>query len=219
MLNTSKSYCAIKSVDSNRTSQDWKAKRVPRENLKVRDSVDDAASSEGTSESFEEGAMVSQTLEQVRRTLRRLQERQLWEADGVQCGLDTCTPEVAPFQAILPRGSGETGPPAAFLNRGPEERPDPAVIAMASAPQNVTRIAPTARPAPPTRAANPPKSARKNSEVPATKIDQASLRNDGRDDQRHGCSDSEAAGRRERSLDRTGAECLRYAAFIAGMRA
>lgn len=40
----------------------------------VRDSVDDAASSEGTSESFEEGAMVSQTLEQVRRTLRRLQD-------------------------------------------------------------------------------------------------------------------------------------------------
>ena len=40
---------------------------------------------------------------------------------------------------------------------------------MASAPQNVTRIAPIATPAPPVRAANPPRSARNSSEVPETK--------------------------------------------------
>ena len=42
-------------------------------------------------------------------------------------------------------------------------------LAMASAPQNVTRIAPTVTPAPPTCAANPPRSARKNSDVPETR--------------------------------------------------
>ena len=40
---------------------------------------------------------------------------------------------------------------------------------MASAPQKVTRIAPVATPAPPARAANPPRSARNTSEVPATR--------------------------------------------------
>jgi len=39
----------------------------------VRDTTDDATSSQGTSESFEEGTLVSQTLEQVRDALRRLQ--------------------------------------------------------------------------------------------------------------------------------------------------
>jgi DnaK suppressor protein len=38
----------------------------------VRDSIDDATSSPGTSESFEEGALVSQTLEEVRDALHRL---------------------------------------------------------------------------------------------------------------------------------------------------
>ena len=50
----------------------------------------------------------------------------------------------------------------------PNKAPTPAVSPMASAPQNVTRIAPTARPAPPTPAANVPKSARNSSEVPGT---------------------------------------------------
>jgi DnaK suppressor protein len=39
----------------------------------VRDSTDDATSSQGTSEAFEEAALVSQTLEQVRDALLRLQ--------------------------------------------------------------------------------------------------------------------------------------------------
>jgi hypothetical protein len=34
-----------------------------------------------------------------------------------------------------------------------------------------------------------------------------------------GCSDGEAAGRRQSSLNRTRLECLRDAEFIAGMRA
>ena len=40
----------------------------------VRDSTDDATSSEETSEAFEEGILVSQTLEQVRDALHRLQD-------------------------------------------------------------------------------------------------------------------------------------------------
>jgi mannan endo-1,4-beta-mannosidase len=51
----------------------------------------------------------------------------------------------------------------------PNSAPTPAVTAIARAPQKVTRIAPVAMFAPPTRAATPPKSARKNSDVPATK--------------------------------------------------
>jgi hypothetical protein len=50
----------------------------------------------------------------------------------------------------------------------PNKAPTPAVSPMASAPQNVTRIAPRAKPAPPTPAANAPKSARNSSEVPGT---------------------------------------------------
>ena len=51
----------------------------------------------------------------------------------------------------------------------PKSAPTPAVIAIASAPQNVTRVAPAATPAPPTCAANPPRSARKKSENPETR--------------------------------------------------
>ena len=46
--------------------------------------------------------------------------------------------------------------------------PTPAVTAMASAPQNVTRIAPIATLAPPARAAKPPRSARNINEVTET---------------------------------------------------
>jgi mannan endo-1,4-beta-mannosidase len=51
----------------------------------------------------------------------------------------------------------------------PNSAPTPAVTAIASAPQNVTRIAPAATLAPPTRAAIPPRSARKNKDVPDTR--------------------------------------------------
>src|ERR1035438_2790064 len=51
----------------------------------------------------------------------------------------------------------------------PNSAPTPAVSAMARAPQNVTRIAPTVTPAPPARAATPPRSARNTSEVPETR--------------------------------------------------
>jgi hypothetical protein len=54
------------------------------------------------------------------------------------------------------------------ITRSWHSAPTPAVSAIASAPQNVTRIAPTVTPAPPARAANPPRSARNNSEVPET---------------------------------------------------
>jgi hypothetical protein len=50
----------------------------------------------------------------------------------------------------------------------PNSVPTPAVSAIASAPQNVTRIAPLVALAPPTKAANPPNIARKTSDAPAT---------------------------------------------------
>jgi DnaK suppressor protein len=40
----------------------------------VRDSADDAASSEGTSEAFEESALLSETLEQVEDALKRIDD-------------------------------------------------------------------------------------------------------------------------------------------------
>jgi len=51
----------------------------------------------------------------------------------------------------------------------PNSAPTPAVTAIASAPQNVTRNAPEATLAPPTRAAIPPSSAKKNNDVPDTR--------------------------------------------------
>jgi hypothetical protein len=48
----------------------------------------------------------------------------------------------------------------------PNSDPTPAVNAPASAPQNVTRIAPIVTPAPPAYAANPPRNA---SDVPETR--------------------------------------------------
>jgi len=56
-----------------------------------------------------------------------------------------------------------------FHGEIPNSAPTPAVTAIASAPQNVTRIAPPATLAPPARAAIPPSSARKNKDVPDTK--------------------------------------------------
>jgi hypothetical protein len=51
----------------------------------------------------------------------------------------------------------------------PNRAPTPAVSAMARAPQNVTRNAPSFTLAPPACAARPPRSARNNSEVPETR--------------------------------------------------
>jgi hypothetical protein len=51
----------------------------------------------------------------------------------------------------------------------PNIRPTPAVSAMASAPQNVTLIAPTVIGAPPARAAIPPRKVRKSREDTATR--------------------------------------------------
>jgi hypothetical protein len=50
----------------------------------------------------------------------------------------------------------------------PNKAPTPAVMPIASAPQNVTRVAPGIISAPPARAANAPSNARKSSEVPDT---------------------------------------------------
>ena len=65
------------------------------------------------------------------------------------------------FQAVL-----NSEPAHANL---PKRAPMPAVTAIASAPQNVTRHAPFVTLAPPARAANPPRYARNSRDTPATK--------------------------------------------------
>ena len=90
---------------------------------------------------------------------------------------------------------------------------------MAIAPQNVTRIAPIVTPAPPARAANPPRSARNTSEVPETRGIRPRRRGHGGDQERHGCSNSEASRRCQCSLNRTRTESLGDAEFVPGMRA
>jgi hypothetical protein len=75
---------------------------------------------------------------------------------------------------------------------------------MVSAPQNVTRIAPIISPAPP---------------ACSQQRDQTRHRGHGSDQERHACSNSEAASRYQRSLNRTRTESLGDAEFVAGMRA
>jgi hypothetical protein len=53
-------------------------------------------------------------------------------------------------------------------NLAPNNAPTPAVSAMASAPQKVTRTIDFHKGAPPTRAATPPSKARNKSELPET---------------------------------------------------
>src|SRR5665213_3513566 len=65
---------------------------------------------------------------------------------------------------IVLRGSRLSGTHATV----PKSVPTPAVTAIASAPQNVTRIAPPVTGAPPACAARPPRNARNSSEVPET---------------------------------------------------
>jgi DnaK suppressor protein len=63
----------------------------------VRDTTDDASSSEETSESLEEGALVSQTLEQVRDALHRIEDGSYGTC--TQCGrrIDASRLEAVPW--------------------------------------------------------------------------------------------------------------------------
>jgi hypothetical protein len=61
-------------------------------------------------------------------------------------------------------GVGRQSSVGALHTTAPNIHPMPAVIAMANPPQNVTRIAPIITPAPPARAANPPRRASNASE-------------------------------------------------------
>ena len=82
-----------------------------------------------------------------------------------------------PGMAVMKRGDckrsfyGGAAAPAARSGYAvvPNSISTPVVSAMASAPQNRTRIAPTLTPAPPVRAATPPRSAKSTSEIPENK--------------------------------------------------
>jgi hypothetical protein len=98
----------------------------------------------------------------------------------------------------------------------PNKTPTPAVIPMASAPQNVTRITLGMTLAPPTRAAKAPKSPRKISEVPDTKI--IRLASGAKAETMRGMT-APATSRSERSLNRTRSQSFRDTEFVAGMSA
>ena len=97
--------------------------------------------------------------------------------------------------------------------------PTPAVTAMASAPQNVTRIAPTATPAPPARAARPPRMARNTSDVADTTGIRLESGDQGHRSKGMAAPTAKAVRRRERRLDGPRAQCLGDAELVAGMRA
>jgi lysozyme len=76
----------------------------------------------------------------------------------------------------------------------PKRAPTPAVSPIASAPQKVTRRAPTVTRAPPTRAATPPRSTRQARDAPETTGISCGLRDEGGDQERQGSAPREAAG-------------------------
>jgi DnaK suppressor protein len=63
----------------------------------VRDSIDDATSSQGTSESFEEGTLVSQTFEQVRDALHRLEDGNYGRCTLCGCQIERMRLEAVPW--------------------------------------------------------------------------------------------------------------------------
>ena len=101
----------------------------------------------------------------------------------------------------------------------PKSAPTPAVSAMASAPQNVTRTAPLATPAPPTRAATPPRSARNTSDAPDTTGIRPDAGVTAVTARGRAAPTAKLAGRRQRRLDRARARRLGDAELVAGMRA
>ena len=94
-----------------------------------------------------------------------------------------------------------------------------AVIAIASAPQNVTRSAPAAIGAPPARAATPPSTASDTSDDARDQRDGVRRGASGRDRERQRGAGREASGRGERGLDRPRALRRRDAELVARVRA
>ena len=99
---------------------------------------------------------------------RALDELRRARRERLAAGVDVPLTEAAGIPPIGFVSAADAPQPEAPVEAVPNSAPTPAVAAMASAPQNVTRSAPTTIPAPPARAANAPRSARNNSEVPET---------------------------------------------------
>jgi hypothetical protein len=88
--------------------------------------------------------------------------------------------------------------------QAPNKAPTAAVIPMASAPQNVTRVAPGRAPAPPTRAATAPRIARKARDVPDTHTITAAAGAMAVVASGRSAPTAKASGGRQRRLDRSG---------------
>ena len=89
---------------------------------------------------------------------------------------------------------------------------------MAIAPQNVTRHAPFATLAPPTRAAMAPRTGEEHERERGNAAHGGRGRGEERGDERHGRAGRECSGGRQRGLDRAGAQRLGEAELIARVR-
>ena len=85
----------------------------------VRDSTDDATSSEETSESLDEGALVSGTLEQVQDALRRLNDGTYGKCTVCGRPIEHARLEAVPWTPYC-MADQEKHDRAAFLSHGPE---------------------------------------------------------------------------------------------------
>jgi hypothetical protein len=101
----------------------------------------------------------------------------------------------------------------------PNKALPPAVAAIIQALQSVTRTAPTATPAPPTRGANVPKILRNSSEVPATRMIRLDSGASAAIKRGMAAPDRKAAGRCSRRLNRSSIENLGDAVLVAGIGA
>lgn len=66
----------------------------------VRDSTDDATAAQGTSESFEEGTIVSETLEEVQDALRRMEDGKYGKCTLCGCQIEPDRLEAIPWAPL-----------------------------------------------------------------------------------------------------------------------
>ena len=114
-------------------------------------------------------------------------------------------------------GRGDSAAPSR-QGAAPNKAPTPAVSPMANAPQNVTRMAPVATLAPPTRGGHSTQQRQEYERRSGDDRNQARHRDEGDGKERHRGADGEARRRRQRRLHRPRAERLGNAELVARVR-
>ena len=116
------------------------------------------------------------------------------------------------------RTYGRAGPyPQVPVVAVPNSAPTPAVKAIANAPQNVTRMAPSPHICAPRARCQPSQKRQEQERSSGDEGNQPRLRSYGRDGERQERAGDEAGGRRQCSLNRTSTEDCGDAEFVAGM--